>query len=88
VLQKAAEPPCLHRPLSVHGWLVVVAAKPFARVPVSGVLWLLAGGLAYTIGVAFFSADSRMKFGYFIWHLLVIAGTTACHFYAVFRYAA
>jgi hemolysin III len=69
------------------GWLVVVAIKPlFARVPVSGLLWLIAGGLAYTVGVVFFAADSRLRFGHFIWHLFVMAGT-ACHYCAVLWYA-
>ena len=38
------------------GWLVVVAVDPlFAKVPAAGLLWLLAGGLFYTAGVAFYA---------------------------------
>jgi hemolysin III len=70
------------------GWVIVIAVDPlFARVPPSGLLWLLAGGLSYTVGVAFFAIDSRLKYGHLIWHLFVIAGT-ACHFFAVLWYAA
>ena len=70
------------------GWLILVAIKPLASLePVSGLIWLAAGGLAYTIGVAFFAAESRIRYGHFIWHLFVMAGTT-CHYVAVFRYAA
>ena len=70
------------------GWVVVVAAKPLiAAVPTAGLLWLLAGGLFYTVGVAFFATDSRLRYGHFVWHLFVIAGT-ACHFFAVYWYAA
>ena len=70
------------------GWVIVIAIDPmFARVPTAGLLWLLAGGVAYTAGVAFFAADSRLRYGHLVWHLFVMAGT-ACHFYAVFRYAA
>ena len=70
------------------GWLVVVAVVPlFSRVPVAGLLWLLAGGLFYTAGVAFFATDSRLSFGHLIWHLFVMAGT-ACHYFAVLWYAA
>ena len=69
------------------GWVVVVAVDPlFARVPSAGLLWLLAGGLSYTAGVAFFATDSRLKYGHLIWHLFVIAGTT-CHYFAVLWYA-
>ncbi len=70
------------------GWLIVIAAAPLSeRVPASGLLWLVAGGLAYTIGVFFFALDSRLRYGHFIWHLFVMAGT-ACHYFAVLWYAA
>ncbi len=70
------------------GWLIVIAAKPLvAGVPAMGLLWLVAGGLAYTLGVVFFALDSRLKYGHLIWHLLVMTGT-ACHYFAVLGYAA
>ena len=70
------------------GWLILIAVNPlYARVPGSGLLWLVAGGVAYTAGVAFFAADSRLRYSHFIWHLFVMAGT-ACHYFAVFWYAA
>jgi len=70
------------------GWLIVIAAQPLSvRVPASGLLWLVAGGLAYTLGVVFFALDSRLRYGHFIWHLFVMTGT-ACHYFAVLGYAA
>jgi hemolysin III len=70
------------------GWLIVIAAHPLSeRVPASGLLWLVAGGLAYTAGVVFFAFDSRLRYGHFVWHLFVMAGT-ACHYFAVLWYAA
>ena len=69
------------------GWLVVIAARPLIQhVPFGGLMWLLAGGLAYTFGAVFFMFDHRIRYGHFVWHLFVLAGT-ACHFVAVFRYA-
>ena len=50
-----------------------------------GLLWIVAGGLAYTTGVLFFVAK-RVRYAHFIWHLFVAAGT-ACHFWAVLWYA-
>jgi hemolysin III len=68
------------------GWLVLVAAKPLlTNVPGWGLFWLAAGGVAYTAGVAFYSANA-MRYAHFVWHLFVLAGT-ACHFVAVLRYA-
>lgn len=70
------------------GWIVVIAADPLiARVPTPGLLWLIAGGLSYTVGVAFFAIDSKLQYGHLIWHLFVMAGTT-CHYFAVLWYAA
>ena len=69
------------------GWLILIAAKPlWLRMPSEGLLWLLAGGIAYTVGVVFYAAK-RVRYSHFIWHLFVIAGT-ACHFIAVLRFAA
>ena len=70
------------------GWLVVIAAVPLLeRVSTAGLGWLVAGGLAYTVGVFFYLTDARYKFGHFVWHLFVMAGTT-CHFLAVLWYSA
>lgn len=72
----------------VMGWLILIAAEPlYARVPLAGLLWLLGGGVAYTIGVIFFAADARLRYAHFVWHLFVLTGTT-CHYFAVLWYAA
>jgi hemolysin III len=69
------------------GWLVIVAIEPLRlNLPLSGFFWLLAGGIAYTAGVAFF-APKRLRYGHFVWHLFVLAGS-ACHFAAVLWYVA
>jgi hemolysin III len=69
------------------GWLALIAIRPlWHHVPVAGWLWLIAGGLAYTAGIAFYAAE-RMRYGHFVWHLFVLMGT-ACHFFAVWSYAA
>ncbi len=69
------------------GWLVVVAIQPlWQRMPQAGLMWLVAGGVAYTGGVAFY-ALKRVRYSHFLWHLCVLTGTT-CHFFAVIGYAA
>ena len=72
----------------VMGWIVIVAIQPMlTAVPLPGLLWLLAGGLAYAIGVVFFLLDRRIPYAHFVWHLFVIAGS-CFHFIAVHGYAA
>jgi len=68
------------------GWIGLLAAKLFwDHLPLGGLGWILAGGLAYTTGVAFY-ARKRLPFHHLIWHLFVLAGS-GCHFCAVFWYA-
>ena len=70
------------------GWVAVIAIYPFlVKMQTAGLLLLLAGGLFYTVGVAFFVTDSRLKYGHLIWHFFVMAGTI-CHYFAVLWYAA
>lgn len=69
------------------GWLVLLAIEPlWLNVPGWGLFWLIAGGVSYTAGVAFFAAE-QVRYGHFVWHLFVVMGT-ACHFNAVMWYAA
>jgi hemolysin III len=68
------------------GWLALIAIRPlFAHVSLAGIMWLGAGGFAYTAGVGFFAA-TRVRYAHFVWHLFVLAGT-ACHFFAVLGHA-
>ena len=69
------------------GWLVLIAVVPlFEHVPLPGIALLAAGGIAYTVGVAFFMLDSRLRYAHAVWHGFVVAGT-GCHFFAVLGYA-
>ena len=64
------------------GWLAVVAAKPMMQhLSTFELGWLVAGGLCYTLGVAFYLWKSR-PYTHAIWHVFVLAGV-ACHFVAV-----
>lgn len=70
----------------VMGWLGIIASKPLlTHIGVSGMMWLLAGGLCYTAGVIFFAWE-RLRYGHMVWHLFVAAGSV-CHFFAVLWYA-
>jgi hemolysin III len=47
-------------------------------------LWLFAGGLAYTLGIVFFALD-RLRYFHAAWHIFVLAGSVA-HYFAVYFY--
>lgn len=67
------------------GWLIIGAVKPLmANLPYYGLLWLLAGGIAYTIGAILYS-NRKIKFNHAIFHVFVLIGSF-CHFMAVYFY--
>ncbi len=67
------------------GWSVIIVIKPLlAAVPTAGLMWLLAGGIFYTVGIVFF-ACKRIPYNHAIWHLFVMAGSI-CHYFAVLFY--
>jgi len=88
VIMKATRGVLRHRRLAMTlylgtGWIGLTLIRPLAlAIPLSALLWLIAGGIAYTAGTLFF-ANERMRYGHFVWHLFVLAGSS-CHFAAVF----
>ncbi|MBX7168978.1 MAG: hemolysin III family protein [Pirellulales bacterium] len=82
---------CSHRLSTITyvglGWIVLAAAKPVVTLLPSGALmWLVAGGVSYTVGVYFFVQDKK-PYTHAIWHLFVMGGS-ACHYLAVAGYVA
>jgi hemolysin III len=67
------------------GWCIVFCVKPLlAAITWHGMIWLGAGGLAYTLGIVFFAND-RLRYFHALWHLFVLAGSVA-HYFAVLLY--
>ncbi len=67
------------------GWLVLAAFRPLlAALPRGGLVLLLAGGLCYTGGAAFY-LWKRLPYHHAVWHLWVLAGS-GCHWASVFLY--
>lgn len=68
------------------GWLVIIATVPLLNtIPLIGFIWILIGGLCYTLGVLFFKL-SKFKYHHLVWHLFVLGGSIS-HFIAIFFYA-
>jgi len=67
------------------GWMIVFAIKPLINnLPREGLLWLLAGGISYTIGAILYSIK-KIPLNHAIFHIFVLFGSF-CHFIAVFFY--
>ncbi len=70
----------------IMGWLILMAFYPVvSMVETGGIVFLVAGGVAYTIGVPFYFMDEKYKYFHSIWHLFVLAGSI-CHFFAIQLY--
>lgn len=69
------------------GWLAVATIKPLLEnYPATFLMYLLAGGLVYTVGTIFY-AFKKIPFNHAIWHLFVLGGTVV-HFLGIFKYLA
>ena len=73
------------------GWLAVFAIYPLVKaITLSGVLWLIAGGVSYTLGAALYATKwpklTSKFFGFHeIFHIFVLIGS-GCHYWLVLRY--
>lgn len=67
------------------GWVIVIAIKPLINSMVTqGLLWLLAGGIFYTIGALLYQRKS-MKYNHAIFHVFVLLGSL-CHYIVILNY--
>jgi hemolysin III len=69
------------------GWIAVVLVQEMlVNIPVGGLIWIGAGGVAYTLGVIFYALQ-RIPYMHVVWHFFVLAGSI-CHYFAVLFYLA
>lgn len=69
------------------GWLTVFTIKPIIQMTSIGFfMWVLGGGLIYTLGTIFYSIK-KIPYNHAIWHLFVLAASVA-HFVGILIYLA
>jgi hemolysin III len=67
------------------GWIIIFAIKPLLEnFSTEGLLWLLGGGVAYTIGAILYSI-SKINYNHAWFHIFVLLGSL-CHFIAIYLY--
>ena len=67
------------------GWVIIIAIKPLINsIVTQGLLWLLAGGIFYTIGALLYQLKS-MKYNHAIFHVFVLLGSL-CHYIVILNY--
>ena len=69
----------------IAGWTIALAIKPYyAAVGTGGIILLVLGGVAYTVGIFFYKAKNT-KYMHIIWHFFVLLGSIM-HFLMVYLY--
>ena len=67
------------------GWLIIFSSQTLLKnLNFNGLMWLVSGGISYTIGAALYSIN-KIKLNHAIFHVFVLLGTF-CHFIAVYYY--
>lgn len=60
----------------VMGWMALVFIGPLLPLVSGACFWLLlSGGIAYTVGIAFFAFGKKVRYFHAVWHLFVLLGT-------------
>ena len=67
----------------VMGWSIVMSITDVLSQPLSGIVLIASGGIAYTAGILFYK-DKKHKFAHFVWHLFVLAGSVLQYFFMLF----
>ncbi len=72
------------------GWSIVLAAKTAIQaIPLAGLLWLLAGGISYTVGAILYGLGKKHRYMHSIFHVFVVAGSIMqfiCIFFYIILY--
>ncbi len=67
------------------GWCIVLAAKTLLQsMPMSGILYLLSGGIIYTIGAVIYGFGKRHRYMHSIFHIFVLVGSVLQFFCILF----
>ena len=68
------------------GWAIIFAIKPLlARLAAGGLLFLLLGGVAYTVGAVLYLIGRHKKYIHSVWHFFVLAGSIL-HYFSILFY--
>ncbi|MBQ7202683.1 MAG: hemolysin III family protein [Eubacterium sp.] len=69
------------------GWAALLMVYPLYKAyGLEMIIWMVAGGLAYTLGIIFFAIGTKKRYFHTIFHLFILLGT-ALHFVAIFKFS-
>lgn len=69
------------------GWLVVFFFKPLIEhLDVRSIVYLIVGGVFYTVGAVIYNVGKKVKYMHSVWHFFVLAGTIF-HYFVIYHIA-
>lgn len=69
------------------GWVIIFAFKPLCeKLDPMGIVLLVAGGIAYTVGAIFYGVGKKKKFMHSVFHIFILIGSIL-QFFSVVLYA-
>lgn len=68
------------------GWSIIVLYKPLvAAISLEGAMYLIGGGILYTIGAVLYALGKKKRYMHSVFHVFVIAGSIL-HFFSIYLY--
>ena len=70
----------------LSGWSILMGASNLrAALGLQGLIWMIAGGVMYTIGAILYGIGKNRKYCHSVFHVFCLLGTF-CHFWAIYKY--
>ena len=70
----------------LSGWSILMGASNLrAALGLQGLIWMIAGGVMYTIGAILYGIGKNRKYYHSVFHVFCLLGTF-CHFWAIYKY--
>ncbi|GHU91298.1 hemolysin D [Spirochaetia bacterium] len=66
------------------GWALIIGfTRLYRNIPLTSIIFLAAGGLAYSLGTIWYGRHNR-RVSHVVWHVFVLAGAV-CHWFAIWN---
>ena len=70
----------------LSGWSILIGASDLLNTAgVQGFVWMIAGGVMYTIGAILYGMGKRRMYFHSVFHVFCLLGTF-CHFWAIYQF--
>ena len=70
----------------LSGWSILIGVSDLLQtVGMQGLVWMIAGGLMYTVGAVLYGIGKYKKYCHSVFHVFCLLGSF-CHFWAIYQF--